>query len=86
MVLVKASVDNHDQISSLFGLQQAFFSIGRGIAPAFVSTLFAFSIERQVLGGNLVWIVLFLLASIGVPLSMRVKNVPAPTVNRKVHA
>lgn len=86
MVLVKASVDTPEQVSSLFGLQQAFFSIGRGISPAFVSTLFAFSTERQVLHGHFVWVVLFLIGLTGIPLAMKVKNVPAPGVHRKARS
>lgn len=78
MVMVKASVTSPEQIGSLFGLQQAFFSIGRGIAPAFVSTLYAFSIDRQILHGNFVWVVLVGLTLLLIRVSMGVKDVPAP--------
>lgn len=78
MVLVKASVPSPDQLGSLFGLQQACFSIGRGISPAFVSALYAFSTDHQVLGGYFVWVVLIGLSLVAVPISMGIMDVPAP--------
>lgn len=77
MIIVRASVESSEQLGTLFGLQQAFFSIGRGISPAFSSTLFAYSVEKQIWGGNLVWAVMFGIGLIGVPLAMRVKDVKA---------
>ncbi|KAF8318103.1 MFS general substrate transporter, partial [Clavulina sp. PMI_390] len=78
MILVKASVETPEQMSTLFGLQQAFFSVGRGLSPAVVSTLFAFSMEKHIMGGNFVWVVLFIIALSGIPFAWGVKNVPAP--------
>lgn len=78
MVLVKASAPSPDQLGSLFGLQQACFSIGRGIAPAFGSSLYAFSTDHQILGGNFVWVVLVALSVAAIPMSMGVMDVPAP--------
>jgi len=78
MIIVKTSVDSPDQLGSMFGLQQTCSSIGRGIAPTFVSSLFAFSIDCQVLGGHFVWLALFLVSLSAVPLSLRVRDVPAP--------
>lgn len=77
MIIVKSSVDSSDQLGSMFGLQQTCSSIARGISPTFVSALFAFSIDRQVMGGYFVWVVLTLISLAAVPLSMRVRDVPA---------
>lgn len=81
MIIVKSSVDRSEQLGSMFGLQQTCSSIARGMAPAFVSAIFALSVERQVLGGNFVWLVLFLVALTAVPLAWGVRDVPAPGVH-----
>lgn len=78
LIIVKSSVDSPDQLGSMFGLQQTFSSVARGIAPTFVSTLFAFSIDRQVMGGYFVWVVLTFISLLAVPISMRVRDLPAP--------
>ena len=77
LVILKASVDSH-QLGKMFGLQQTCSSVARGIAPIFVSSLFALSLDHQILGGHLVWLVLFLLTLLAVSLSTRVRDVPAP--------
>lgn len=78
MVLVKASVPSPDQLGTLFGLQQACFSFARGIAPASVSALYAFSTDHQVLSGYFVWLVLTGISLIAIPISMGIMDVPAP--------
>lgn len=50
MIIVKTSIHNPAHLGSMFGLQQTFSSTARAIAPTFVSVLFAFNIERQILG------------------------------------
>lgn len=52
--------------------------MARGIAPTAASVLFAFSIEHQIMGGYFVWVVLALISLLAVPLSLRVRDVPAP--------
>lgn len=78
MIIVKSSVDHKEQLASMFGLQQTCSSIARGIAPAAVSALFAISIDRQIMGTYFVWVVLVLISLIAIPLSLRVRDVPAP--------
>lgn len=78
MIIIKTSVESSDQVGAMFGLQQTCSSIARGIAPTFVSALFAFSIDHQVLRGSFVWLVLTLISFIAIPLSARVRDVPAP--------
>lgn len=78
MILTKASVDDPSQLGSLFGLQQALSSISRGLAPGFVSSFFAYSIEHpSILGGNLVWVVLAAIAIAAIPISSRVRDLKA---------
>jgi len=78
LIIVKTSVDSSDQLGTMFGLQQTFSATARGIAPSFVSSLFAFSIDHHILGGHFVWLVLFLLSLACLPLTMRVRDLPAP--------
>ena len=44
------------------GLAQSVASLTRAVGPAMASSLFAFSIEHDILGGKLVWLVLFMLS------------------------
>ncbi|KAF8299922.1 hypothetical protein DL93DRAFT_579990 [Clavulina sp. PMI_390] len=78
MIIVKSSVDNPSHLGSMFGFQQTTASIARGIAPYFASSLFALSVGRNLLGGNLVWVIMVLLGLCGVWMSTRVRNVQAP--------
>ncbi|KAF8299924.1 MFS general substrate transporter [Clavulina sp. PMI_390] len=80
MIIVKSSVDNPAHLGSMFGLQQTTSAIARGIAPYFVSSLFAFSVDRKAFGGTLIWVVMVVLSLCGVLLSTRVVNVPAPRI------
>ena len=41
------------------GLSQMAIILPQAIAPAFVTSLFAFSIQSGIAGGNLIWIILF---------------------------
>ncbi|KAF8299921.1 MFS general substrate transporter [Clavulina sp. PMI_390] len=78
MIIVKSSVDDPSQLGSIFGLQQTTSAVARGIAPYFVSSLFAFSVDRDILGGNLVWVVMVAFGVGGVWISTKVKDVEAP--------
>jgi len=77
MIIVKTSIDNPAYLGSMFGLQQTFSSSARAIAPTFVSVLFAFNVERQILGGYFVWVVLVLIGLFSIYLSWTVKNAPS---------
>jgi len=77
MILVRASAPNPDLLGAMFGLQQTLASTGRAISPAFVSSLFAISIEKRLLGGNLVWVVMIALGFVGMHVSSKVVNVPS---------
>lgn len=81
--MVKASADAPEQLSSMYGLQQSCSAIARGVAPSFASSLFALSIERQLLGGKFVWVVFVALSAAAVPLTLSVRDVPAPGVHPK---
>ena len=48
------------------GIAQLVQAVGQALSPAFVTYLFAFSIQSHIFGGNLVYVVLLLICSIGV--------------------
>lgn len=58
MLVVKESKPDSRSAGALFGLATAANCLGEGIAPAVASSLFALSIDRRLLGGNLVWAVM----------------------------
>ncbi|KAG9049772.1 hypothetical protein FS837_009188 [Tulasnella sp. UAMH 9824] len=58
LLVVRAAVPDSRSVGAVFGLSQITNCIGQCIGPAFMSSLFAFSIEKQVLGGQFVWVVL----------------------------
>ncbi|KAF8299928.1 MFS general substrate transporter [Clavulina sp. PMI_390] len=83
LIIIKSSVEDSSHLGTMFGLQQTTSSIARGIAPAFISSLFAFSIDHREgswigMGGNLVWVVLVAAGVAAVPMSARVIDVKAP--------
>lgn len=49
-------------------------SLCLGIAPAFITSLFAFSIKSQIASGNLVWIIMFGFASVGTLQALTLKE------------
>ncbi|KAG9009629.1 hypothetical protein FRB90_008257 [Tulasnella sp. 427] len=58
LLVVRAAVPDSGSVGAVFGLAQTAGSIGKCLGPAFMSSLFAFSIESQILEGQLVWVVL----------------------------
>ena len=62
MILVKDHTPGPSSLGTANGLAQFSQCLARAIAPAFVSSLFAFSVEHMnFLGGNL-WVALMLVA------------------------
>ncbi|KAG9058254.1 hypothetical protein FS842_011134 [Serendipita sp. 407] len=62
IMLVKAAAPDKEMLGSTFGVSQTIACIARAIGPILASSLFAASVDRQILGGNAVWLVM---ASIG---------------------
>jgi len=75
--LIRMSSPSPDVLGTLFGLTQTLGSLGRTLGPAFTSSLFAVSIDHDLLHGNLIWVVMASLGFLAVYLSSRVVNVPA---------
>ncbi|KIO26760.1 hypothetical protein M407DRAFT_234206 [Tulasnella calospora MUT 4182] len=58
LLVVKEAMPDPESVGALYGLATAASCLGEGTAPAFVSSLFALSVDKHLLGGNLVWIVM----------------------------
>ncbi|PAV20345.1 MFS general substrate transporter [Pyrrhoderma noxium] len=61
-ILTKNATPSQEALGTTFGLAQTVACVARAGSPAFVSSLFAISIRYGVLGGNLVWVVMFVVA------------------------
>ncbi|KAI9566764.1 MFS general substrate transporter [Boletus coccyginus] len=73
MFVVRA-VPNKQSLGSTNGVSQSLTSIARAIGPALTTSLFAVSKEYNVLGGNLVYVILAVLTTILVVLSQRLPD------------
>ncbi|KAG8831242.1 hypothetical protein FRC17_003438 [Serendipita sp. 399] len=58
IMLVKAAAPDKEMLGSTFGVSQTIACVARAIGPAFVSSLFAVSVDRQLLGGSAVWLIM----------------------------
>ena len=70
-IYVTRAAPNKHCLGSVSGLSHGLTSIARAIGPALTTSLFAASKEYNILGGNLVYVVLALLTTILVMLSHR---------------
>ncbi|KAH8818705.1 major facilitator superfamily domain-containing protein [Flagelloscypha sp. PMI_526] len=68
---------NPESMGTIQGLLQTVGVIVRGLAPAMATSLYAFSHENDVLGGNFVYAVLALLCLFGVCVSMLLPRISA---------
>ncbi|KAG8716352.1 hypothetical protein FRC09_015866 [Ceratobasidium sp. 395] len=71
MLLVTRSAPSPGALGTVNGLAQMVASASRAVGPAVATSLFAYSIKNNVLSGNLVWMVLVLLALSGVVVASR---------------
>ncbi|KAH0833279.1 MFS general substrate transporter [Lanmaoa asiatica] len=68
-IFVTRAAPNKQSLGSTNGLSQSLTSIARAIGPALTTSLFALSKQYNILGGNLVYVVLVILTTILVVLS-----------------
>lgn len=73
-MLTKNAAPSKEVLGIVFGLSHFMGCISRAIAPAFISSLFAFSKENAVMGGNFVWIVMIILSCLGFLMSCSVRD------------
>ncbi|KAF8442386.1 MFS general substrate transporter [Boletus edulis BED1] len=73
-IFVTRAAPGKQSLGSVNGLSQSLTSIARAIGPALINSLFAASKEYNILGGNLVYVILALLTTILVVLSRRLPD------------
>ena len=73
-MFVTRATPNKQSLGSVNGLSQSFTSAARAVGPALTTSLFAISKEYNVLGGNLIYVVLLMLATILTLLSRRLSD------------
>jgi hypothetical protein len=59
-VMLNESITQKNSLGTLNGLSQTGCSLARAIAPALSTSLFSFSVKKQILGGNMVYLALAL--------------------------
>ena len=73
-IFVTRAAPNKQSLGSVNGLSQSFTSIARAIGPVLTTSLFAFCKEYNVLGGNLVYVLMAMLTTILVILCQRLPD------------
>jgi hypothetical protein len=66
LIMVKSVAPSQSAVGATYGVAQTIGASARAVGPAFVSSLFALSIDKHVFGGNLVWAVMVLVGFVGV--------------------
>ncbi|KIJ40955.1 hypothetical protein M422DRAFT_230020 [Sphaerobolus stellatus SS14] len=64
-ILTTDAAPSAEALSTVNGLMQLTIALPQAISPAFVTSLFAFSIKSGIAGGHLIWIVLFFITIYG---------------------
>ncbi|CAE6364898.1 unnamed protein product [Rhizoctonia solani] len=72
MLLVNRSAPNRRSLGAVNGLAQMVASASRALGPAGATSLFAISVQRNLLGGSLVWFVLAAVGVLGVMAACRI--------------
>ncbi|KAI5122039.1 hypothetical protein M0805_006024 [Coniferiporia weirii] len=87
MILVKEHAPGPSSLASANGLAQFTQCLARAIAPAFVSCLFAFSVDHGIMGGHLWMVTMFIISSLAWLQSITVpEDAPASTVVSIIHS
>jgi hypothetical protein len=78
MILLRDHAPSPAALGTTNGLAQLFMSFARAFSPAFVSSLFALSLDTRLVGGHL-WVAAMVGVSLlGVLASRRIARVEAP--------
>ena len=77
-MFVMASSPSQDSLGAVNGLSQTATSIMRTLGPASTTSFFAFSVEKNLLGGNLVYFILILLTIVAFAAAQLLPDEPWP--------
>ncbi|WVF66612.1 hypothetical protein IAT40_001352 [Kwoniella sp. CBS 6097] len=74
LIMTNDAAPNRRSLGAINGLSQAVSSLMRAIGPGSASALFALSVNRQLIHGHLIWVVLVALSVISLGAAMILKN------------
>ncbi|WWC97476.1 hypothetical protein V866_004356 [Kwoniella sp. B9012] len=74
LIMTNDAAPNRRSLGAINGLSQAVSSLMRAIGPGSASALFALSVDRQLLHGHLIWLVLGLLSITSAAFAMVLKS------------
>jgi hypothetical protein len=74
-IFITSAAPTRNALGTTIGLSQSLVSLTRAVAPAATASLFAFSLEHNLLGGKFVYIVLIALVLLALSVSSRLPNV-----------
>ena len=67
---ISSAAPNKQSLGATNGLAQTMISNQRAIGPTAAASLFAFSLEKNILGGNFVYVVMFAIVLVGLRIAM----------------
>lgn len=73
-IYVNSSAQSKDALGTLNGISQTIISVIRAIGPATATSLFSLSVERNILGGHFVYVILLVIIFLGVYTSRWLKE------------
>ena len=73
-IFVTRAAPNKQSLGSTNGLSQSLTSTARAIGPALTTSLFAVSKQYNILGGNMVYVILAILITVLIVLSRRLPD------------
>ncbi|KAI5122012.1 hypothetical protein M0805_008004 [Coniferiporia weirii] len=77
-IVVIEAAPNAESLAVVNGLAQMVQTFTMALAPAFVTNLFAYSVESQILGGNLIYAVMLAMACLGALHALTIKEAGKP--------
>jgi len=70
-VYISSAAPNKRSLGATNGVAQTMVSIQRTVGPAAAASLFAFSLDNNVLGGNFAYVVLFVVVCVGLGVALQ---------------
>ena len=71
---ISTAAPNKRSLGATNGLAQTIVSIQRTLGPAAAASLFAFSLENNILRGNFVYVILLVVVCIGLGIAVQLPN------------
>ena len=68
---ISSAAPSKRSLGATNGIAQTVVSIQRTVAPAAAASLFAFSLDNNILGGNFVYAVLYVIVCVGLVIALQ---------------